>query len=347
MPVTGPKIIKVDPYKFTLKEIKEVVTVLNQGGVIILPTDTVYGIGASIRFPQAMEKIYQIKKRPQEKPLPILIASWHEASRIAGRVTQRVRLWMKEYWPGALTFVLYDRSGKKVGLRVPDLPLTLKILQLCGPIAMTSANLSGRTAVRDFDKISRDCIRSVDAALDAGPCPLGKSRPWSIYRVPNLCSFVREEDSSLLRPNRLLFVCTGNTCRSVMAELLTRRLIREKGWNMEIRSAGIAGHPSYRIYGPLEEIFAEEDLDYSRHRSTRIDEEMIAWAELILVMELAQKKLLLRRFPQAAGKVFLLTEIAGEEGDVEDPVGQSKDVYRAIYDKIEKLIRKIIRQWEE
>jgi len=174
MPRTGPEIIKVDPYKGKLKDIKRVIEVINNGGIAIVPTDTVYGIGASIKFPSSVEKIFEIKKRERNKPLPILIASWHEASRIAGRVTQRVRIWMKEYWPGPITFLIYDRSGKKVGLRVPDLPITLKLLSKTGPLATTSANLSGKGSVRSFNKIDKRILSKVDIAIDAGTCPLGK-----------------------------------------------------------------------------------------------------------------------------------------------------------------------------
>jgi len=168
------QILRVNPYKFAMKEIKPAIDAINGGGIVIFPTDTVYGVGASIKFQASLHKIYDIKKRPIEKPLPILIASWHDASRIAGRVTQRVRLWMKEYWPGPLTFVMNDRSGKKVGLRVPDLPIVLKILQICGPLATTSANISGRVAVRDFNKISDSIIEGADIVIDGGTCPLGK-----------------------------------------------------------------------------------------------------------------------------------------------------------------------------
>jgi len=174
MPNTGPKIIKLNPYKAKLSEIKEVIKILNNGGIALVPTDTVYGIAASIKFSDSIERIYKIKKRQKEKPLPILIASWQDASKIAGRVTQRIRLWMKEYWPGPITFILHDRAGKKVGLRVPDMPVTLKILKNCGPLATTSANISGKGSVRSFDKINNKIISSVDIAINAGTCPLGK-----------------------------------------------------------------------------------------------------------------------------------------------------------------------------
>ena len=146
------------------KQFERIVETVKNGGIIIFPTDTVYGIGASVKFPESIDKIYEIKKRPKAKRIGVLISSWRESSHLVGRVNQRVRTLMKEYWPGPVTMILSARA-KSLALRVPNHKFALKLLAAAGPMAVTSANISGRPAPAVFGKIPKDIIKSADIAV--------------------------------------------------------------------------------------------------------------------------------------------------------------------------------------
>ncbi|MCD6413118.1 MAG: low molecular weight protein arginine phosphatase [Elusimicrobia bacterium] len=141
-------------------------------------------------------------------------------------------------------------------------------------------------------------------------------------------------------PKKILFVCTGNTCRSVMAEGIAKQISSD----FEFSSSGILANPSYRIYGALEEIFAEERIPYDDHVSTPLTKRMIEESDAVFVMEKFHRDFIAERFPEHLGKVFLLTEFAGEKGDVPDPIGRPKADYRKTFDRIKSLVKKVIEK---
>jgi L-threonylcarbamoyladenylate synthase len=129
---------------------KNAVKILRSGGVIAFPTETVFGIGACLDQPEAIKRIFRLKKRSRKKPLQILVASLGQAKKY-GRFNKQA-LALAKQWPGPLTLVVYKTKlvprlvtggSNKVGLRVPDHKITLALIRKCGPIVATSANLSG------------------------------------------------------------------------------------------------------------------------------------------------------------------------------------------------------------
>ncbi|MCD6312178.1 MAG: threonylcarbamoyl-AMP synthase [Elusimicrobia bacterium] len=146
------------------EQFDRIVDIVKSGGVVIFPSDTVYGIGASVKFKDSIAKIYRLKQRQKKKEIGLLISSWRESSHLVGRVSQRVRMLMKEYWPGPVTLVLASRAGT-MALRVPNHKFALKLLSAVGPMAVTSANISGKKAAGSFSAIDKDLLKGADIAV--------------------------------------------------------------------------------------------------------------------------------------------------------------------------------------
>lgn len=153
--------------------------VLSQHGTIVFPTDTVYGVAADAFDPISISKLYEIKERPQDKALPVLIGDISQLATLVLYVSEQVQHIAESFWPGALTLILPKGPDlpselspyPTIGVRMPDLDFTLSLLKQTGPLATTSANLSGGpnpTTVKDV----RDQLEDrPDLILDGGATP--------------------------------------------------------------------------------------------------------------------------------------------------------------------------------
>ncbi len=161
----------------------QAVRAVQTGGVIAFPTDTVYGIGVSAFDPSAIDKIYQVKGRSQLKAIPILIGGPQELDRITPPRSQAVQKIIDHFWPGALTLVLpllpempdNLSPAPTIGLRVPDHDLARELLNTTGPLAATSANLSGQSSALDAAQVLAQLEGRIDLVLDGGPAPGGQA----------------------------------------------------------------------------------------------------------------------------------------------------------------------------
>lgn len=155
--------------------------IIQGGGLIAFPTDTVYGIGVSAFNEDAIEKIYQVKGRSHQKAIPVLLDSPQSLERVVCQVTANIHKLVNRFWPGPLTLILPIHpelpgnlsSGNTVGVRVPDHDLVRELLKMTGPLAATSANVSGKPSALTAEEIQKQLGERIDLILDGGKVPGG------------------------------------------------------------------------------------------------------------------------------------------------------------------------------
>lgn len=158
--------------------VEQTVQVLHGGGLVVYPTDTVYGLGADPTFPDAIRRIFEVKRRPDEKAIIWLVHSL-DVARNACTVDDRAERLAEVFWPGALTLVLPRRNPPPdalptLGVRVPAHPAALAILRaMDGPVATTSANRSTEPSARTAAEAVATIGPEVDLIIDAGAAPGG------------------------------------------------------------------------------------------------------------------------------------------------------------------------------
>lgn len=188
----------------TLEEpraLERAVSAIQHGGVIAFPTDTVYGLGASLAHPPALNRIFEIKGRERGRTLPVLLASPGDLSRVTPPVDPDVLALARHFWPGPLTVAVpaldwlpedVVASDGTVGVRVPDHSVALTVAHRCGgAIAATSANLSGQPPACRAEDISSELADQLDIVLDGGLAPCGLASTV-IRREGDTISVVRE-----------------------------------------------------------------------------------------------------------------------------------------------------------
>jgi len=165
------------------REIEKGVKILQKGGVIAFPTDTVYGLGADAFNSTAVERIYEIKNRPKYRQLPLLIADVERLTTLAKPIPEIAWFLASRFWPGGLTLVLpktdslpvYLASGPTIAVRVPNHPVCLAIIQHLGnPIIGTSANISDQPAALTAEEVGQQLGGKIDFIINGGKCLGGK-----------------------------------------------------------------------------------------------------------------------------------------------------------------------------
>ncbi|MBC7189998.1 threonylcarbamoyl-AMP synthase [Candidatus Aerophobetes bacterium] len=359
------RMVKITLSETQKKEIEKSIKLLEEGGIVCFPTDTVYGLGVDANKEKAVERLYQLKKREKEKPLILFPPAQNLLFHLVRKIPPSALKLISSFWPGPLTIIFEAKVEKptclvtkerKIGIRIPSHPVPRIISEKAKILfATTSANLSGEKAVAQSKDLSEDIRGQVDLIIECGKTPLGiestvidvTSNPPKILREG---AIKREEIEKVLeRPLRVLFVCTANMCRSVMAEAFFKSFVLpEKEEKFEVYSAGIfalsGSKPSEKTLKTME----KRGINIGEHLSTPLNEKLIKKSDLILVMEKEQKEHILRVFPQAKYKTWLLKEFSsGKEEEVSDPTGSSLEEYEKVACQLEEEIRKILKKMGE
>jgi L-threonylcarbamoyladenylate synthase len=166
--------IKVDFRKIDKTVIKKAASIIKSGGLVAFPTETVYGLGADYFNKEAIDKLYEIKKRPKNKPFTIHIAKVTELTKLSCEISHFSKELIEKFWPGPLTIIFSTESGEKIGIRMPRNKIALEFISLCGTaVVAPSANISGRKPPRDADDVLKDLDGKIDLVLDGGKTDIG------------------------------------------------------------------------------------------------------------------------------------------------------------------------------
>ncbi|MGA1607991.1 MAG: Sua5/YciO/YrdC/YwlC family protein [Planctomycetota bacterium] len=336
--------------------VEEAVTAIRAGKVVALPTETVYGLAADPADPASSERIRAVKERPEDLVFTHHIASPNDFARYAPDVPRRVQQLVDRYWPGPLTLVIPTGEGETIGLRVPSDDFTTAVIRAFGSsLYLTSVNRSGETPLTSPDAIEESFGDRVDVLFDAGDTPLRQAStvarwiPSALDPELGELEILREgtltaDDLHGTTARRFLFVCTGNTCRSPLAEALAiRSAARRLGTSDErvpahglvFESAGVAAWPGESASDGSTAAAAELDLDLAEHRTSALTAERLRAAERIFCLGPSHLVAARAMLPDAADKIELLDPSGS---GIPDPFGHDLDAYRRTRDAIARAV---------
>lgn len=352
-------IIKVDPINPDTDKIRDAALVLAKGGLVAFPTETVYGLGANLEDERAVQRLYKVKNRPKDKPFSIHIGAKEDIQRYAFDIAPYAWRLINRFWPGPLTLILKSKHNdktqsnlSKVGLRMPNNKIALNLLIEVGtPVVVPSANISSHPPAMNAQDVLRDFDGTIDLVIDGGKVELGiestvadvTTLPIQILREGVIS---REVVDKISKTKGVLFVCTGNSCRSVMAKyLLEKQLSALNKDNIFVSSCGVSAIEGALVTSFTQSLLQEEGINARTHQAVKLNRDLLKQADLILAMESLHLDEIRRIYPEFAERAYLLSEFTEKiRVDIKDPIGKPEQEYRECFVQIKNLVNKLADQ---
>ncbi len=348
-------------------------SILRRGGLVVYPTETVYGLGANALDGEAVSRVFRAKGRAADKPLIVLARDFDQLKRLVNEIPPWARTLMGLFWPDGLTLIMSAATslppellagGTSVAVRISGHPVTQALLEAARvPLTSSSANRSGRPAPTTAAAARREMGGRVDLVVDGGS---------SLGDKPSTILDVRTESVRLVRPGRIsaddirrvvpldsgdfdrtsatrtvLFVCSGNTCRSAMAQGLFEKMLSTRGVEgVEICSAGTGAALKVPATPLAREVaLGRDEIDISQHRAQPLTLELLETADIVLAMALSHARRIESMGRRFAHKTYLLTSYPAcqhpDPDDIEDPIGGTRGDYERVYDRIREQLERI------
>jgi len=334
--------------------IGEAVDRLNAGEIVAFPTETVYGIAANSSDATAVAKLFDVKSRSTGKPMSLAIGYDYSLDNYAQNPTAIMHRLARRCWPGPLTMVIQATEqvaglsnesrqllapNNWLGLRVPSNEVLLSVLdQLDEPLVLTSANKSDQADATTAIEVAEQLDDNVQLILDGGPTKIGT--PSTVIKVHN--DYIEILRSGALSRDQIqtalqleiVIVCTGNTCRSPMAEMLLKNKMATANdipidqlvqHGIHICSAGIAANNGSPAADQAINVLGKQDLDLTCHSSQPLNYVLANSADLILTLSHSHQQAIVNEWPEFADKTSLL---AHDGSSVSDPIGGSYEIYQ-------------------
>jgi len=367
------KVLKLDTAKIDSATINEAAALIDSGGLVAFPTETVYGIACRVKN-DSLARLNALKGRTPGKYYTLHIGQKSDVKDYIRAIGLRAQKLIQNAWPGPLTIVFelgqedIDKQQKNldgeafenlykdnsIGIRCPDNAIAAMLLQqTSNPVVAPSANITDRPPAVDASQVLEQLSGRIELLLDAGPCKYENSstvvkigkRGMEVLR-PGVYS---QSELEALSQVKFLFVCTGNTCRSPMAEGIFRKYLAEKlqcnvddldEMGYKVNSAGIIGSVGYPASTEAVAACAAKGVDIKAHSNKGLSKELIEESDIIFVMEQLHKDRVIALDPKAANRCLLL---AGKTG-IPDPIGQPQESYNNCAKLIERAVQKRISE---
>lgn len=345
---------------------------LSEGGLVVLPTETVYGAAAVLTSKAARDRLRALRGGVAERPFTVHLADPGDAEKFIDQPNEYTSRVIRKLWPGpvSLSFEVSDArrsavakslgiepttiyDGTTITLRCPDHVVAMDVIARAnGPVILTAAGSDAGAGWR-ADRAATELDGKVDLILDAGPTKYAK--PSTIikvldgrYEIERTGVYDDRIIERLLRTT-ILFVCSGNTCRSPMAEAITRQLLAQKlsltepelerrGYS--VVSAGSFALPGARATPQAVQALRDMGADLSHHRSRPLTVELIHQADRIYTMGRSHARAVTALVPSATEKV----ETLDPSGDIDDPIGGDVTLYQHLAGFMRELIEKRLEQ---
>jgi tRNA threonylcarbamoyl adenosine modification protein (Sua5/YciO/YrdC/YwlC family) len=365
------KIIKLNPDKPDIHKIRIAADIVAGGGLAAFPTETVYGLACRVSN-KGMAKLGKLKGRDENKYYTLHIGDKNQLGKYVAKLSLREKKLVENAWPGPLTIIfelsddeisrvrktldkevlknLYKNNS--IGVRCPDNAVAAALLTetQCAVVA-PSANYSGAEAAVTTEQVINAFDGKIEIILDSGPTK---------YQQSSTVAKIGKKGVEILRQGvysqeqivdfctvQVLFVCTGNTCRSptaggIFAKDLAEKLgcavdqLEQMGY--KIRSAGTMGAIGWPASPEAVSVCKAHGIDISAHASSALTEELIRQSDLIYVMSHDHAEHVLRLSPDSSVKCLRLAD----DKDVPDPIGQDEEFYKKCFAMIEQAAAKRI-----